>query len=1279
MLFDSLGLYYGTAHPDNNSHGDTAYGSMKQYWKEASNSKFDLIPYPTRTFNPNIDNRLNRGIINDYEIINGVPIIKNMMLPKNKYGLDQNTSYFRSYEDAFSLDTKGFLILADAENIINTQTNFDLDSFRANGGILMVVFAGSQQSFKGIGQPQPDVRRFVVRGRLNIMTNLENTRIDGFGITAHEYGHIAFNWFAHTVSGRYDIMNLFDVHFKDCPQLPNPIFRMQQGWLNPIALKNTQQVLNLQSIETSFQCGVVSVYGDPSVAPDWSTGECFVIENRRKIGYDRMIARNFPDFLGGLLIWHYSPYKNLSPHQCSNGGFVYSTIKLISANGESNLCGNTGDPLHFFAYDDENGLELFDSSRTHSAASVKTGIELRNIEQINYSDLYSSIKFNLNYLISEPPVYNYVIYQRGGDPREITLSGNVFYHEFDNKEFYGVLPGTIIDVCSKDGTKMTFNNIEAKGEVNNYITFRGPGFRIMSASYISNYNKGISIRGLSSYESIDSCILENVKIEDVEPGVLELSCNDSSALPISLKNINVTPNFENKSDYDIELRNYINDLDLNNMQIWCRNTTRFKGDIFINSSRVTFSGIKLFALGISVLFTNTIIDNILNNSHPFVEFNELSAGSLWQGLRLDGGSINLDNSEGHPPVIKNAIIGIDITASTGEVIIRNSKFENNRDYDISIYKISNESDEKPRISNNTFSQDNNTNVKIASIIVNECPNIDIDTNTITNTGYFGIILMNVESPSINNNSITGGNINGTHSSGIFSYNSNGYYKCNAVSQCMNYGVMLDNSQPVLFNNEIFVNGLGLYLSNNSNPILTPGYLINETYVIGGYNNIHHNAGKEIYCNNSKINNSVPIMYKGFNSVLDSVGFLPDTLIYNKNSSAAPHIDAIGNYWGGSSPAGRLIPDNSFTYDPYLTSQFSHGCEYSSEPADNASMPIEYLLLGNVLKYQQQQNYDIALNYSNQLIDLQNSEINPVISFNDLFTANLLSNGNFINLENYYLSLISQYPEDFVISNKLLNLSIESKIARNELEEAISEYDEILNTNTDEEVIFYASIDRSRAIRLLLDSLLSHYQGDNSGQNIDQMYDNAINYEIRINNSAKELNQETQRVSNSNGRDKKFIVRSNSESNFTALNKSIRERKKHFEKLSGREKRNLIIEKNILDISMNNYVEGIASIKDKLQYLNQKTLEISRTYKLKQNYPNPFNPVTYLEFEISQLGFVSLKVYDILGKEVKTLVNEIKQPGIYQVEFDGSNLASGAYFYRLESGDFVDIKRMILLK
>jgi len=85
------------------------------------------------------------------------------------------------------------------------------------------------------------------------------------------------------------------------------------------------------------------------------------------------------------------------------------------------------------------------------------------------------------------------------------------------------------------------------------------------------------------------------------------------------------------------------------------------------------------------------------------------------------------------------------------------------------------------------------------------------------------------------------------------------------------------------------------------------------------------------------------------------------------------------------------------------------------------------------------------------------------------------------------------------------------------------------------------------------------------------------------------------------------------------------------------------------------------------------------FYLFQNYPNPFNPVTNLEFGISNLGFVSLKVYDILGKEIKTIVNEIKPAGTYSIVFDGSNLASGIYYYSLEAGEFMDIKKMVLLK
>ena len=97
--------------------------------------------------------------------------------------------------------------------------------------------------------------------------------------------------------------------------------------------------------------------------------------------------------------------------------------------------------------------------------------------------------------------------------------------------------------------------------------------------------------------------------------------------------------------------------------------------------------------------------------------------------------------------------------------------------------------------------------------------------------------------------------------------------------------------------------------------------------------------------------------------------------------------------------------------------------------------------------------------------------------------------------------------------------------------------------------------------------------------------------------------------------------------------------------------------------------------------NITTLENSLPQKsgLYNNYPNPFNPVTHLEFGISDLGFVSLKVYDILGKEVAVLVNQKLLPGRYKVKFNGSYFASGVYLYKLESGNFSETKRMMLLK
>jgi hypothetical protein len=102
-----------------------------------------------------------------------------------------------------------------------------------------------------------------------------------------------------------------------------------------------------------------------------------------------------------------------------------------------------------------------------------------------------------------------------------------------------------------------------------------------------------------------------------------------------------------------------------------------------------------------------------------------------------------------------------------------------------------------------------------------------------------------------------------------------------------------------------------------------------------------------------------------------------------------------------------------------------------------------------------------------------------------------------------------------------------------------------------------------------------------------------------------------------------------------------------------------------------------------KYKDSNTVEINvaapASFALKQNFPNPFNPSTSINYQILVAGNVTLKVYDFLGREVSTIVNERKSSGTYEVKFDGSNLSSGVYLYQLSSGSFVDSKKFILLK
>jgi hypothetical protein len=116
-----------------------------------------------------------------------------------------------------------------------------------------------------------------------------------------------------------------------------------------------------------------------------------------------------------------------------------------------------------------------------------------------------------------------------------------------------------------------------------------------------------------------------------------------------------------------------------------------------------------------------------------------------------------------------------------------------------------------------------------------------------------------------------------------------------------------------------------------------------------------------------------------------------------------------------------------------------------------------------------------------------------------------------------------------------------------------------------------------------------------------------------------------------------------------------------------------------------YANPIQIGKDKYTFTPTNVTGINGTnsvpvnFMLSQNYPNPFNPSTTIKYSVPHADLVSLKIYDILGREVRTLINEYKSPGTYYINFNAHGLSSGVYFYRLTAGSYSGVKKLILIK
>jgi hypothetical protein len=111
----------------------------------------------------------------------------------------------------------------------------------------------------------------------------------------------------------------------------------------------------------------------------------------------------------------------------------------------------------------------------------------------------------------------------------------------------------------------------------------------------------------------------------------------------------------------------------------------------------------------------------------------------------------------------------------------------------------------------------------------------------------------------------------------------------------------------------------------------------------------------------------------------------------------------------------------------------------------------------------------------------------------------------------------------------------------------------------------------------------------------------------------------------------------------------------------------------------NFINSVFSYFGLITNVEDEYYDIISDYKLMQNYPNPFNPATKITFYIPSDSHVFIKVFDILGKEIATLVNDNLSAGKHEIDFNASKLSSGIYFYTLNAGSFVSSKKMVLIK
>ncbi|MCZ2442358.1 MAG: T9SS type A sorting domain-containing protein, partial [Flavobacteriales bacterium] len=526
-------------------------------------------------------------------------------------------------------------------------------------------------------------------------------------------------------------------------------------------------------------------------------------------------------------------------------------------------------------------------------------------------------------------------------------------------------------------------------------------------------------------------------------------------------------------------------------------------------------------------------------------------------------------------------------------------------------------------------QNCNITASVSGISVSNYSSVLIKQNTLTNSC---ITVSSVFSAYIQGNYITG---SGTSTAaGILMTSSAGYIRGNFTTNCVN-GLHLANSSPDVGVN-IAQNNIkhGLYVGSGSIANLK-GQLQGgwpNTYILSGYNEILSNGsqtgsviqgdndGSEIYLSSSGIK-----LESGCNHIADDRPSTPgmNTLLLINGSlgDGERQLDARGNWWGETTPtAGRFGPLLNVIFIPYNTT-------YCPFPEVTEAPPVFLSTPSGEIVDTVYASENIRTGITE--LDLIYSEADKLFAEGNLTQAKpvyeQIVNGNYTTEEKLYA-----YNRLYAIGN----LTGEDESYFSNLQ---SIFEDIANNEAD---TLIKKIYNQNAIKCDV-SNGEYITAINKFNNIIQQNPNseeAVYAELDILTTALNLDTTNTQLGKISG--DKYLVKGASDY-LTKLN----------------------------DILQSKF--GINE-----EYKEQI---IPKEYSLHQNYPNPFNPITTIKYDLPTDGLVQLEIFDILGKRVTTLVNEYKSAGSYEHQFDASNLASGVYIYKLQAGDFIASRKMLLIR